>query len=87
LQAAKEKTWTLHYIAEEGPTLERREREKTDDQVRKKELESQKARIVAQMVPASRGMGDNQENVPPAGSKKTKGKEREAAKPETGLGK
>lgn len=85
LQAAKE-TRTLHHIAEEEPTMERREREKGEDEVRKKELESQKARIVAQMVPASRGNEDGQENVPPAGLRKAKGKEREAVKLEAGLG-
>lgn len=41
------------------------------EEVRRKELESQKARIVAQMVPAPGGAGDiddqEQENVPPAG--------------------
>jgi cell cycle serine/threonine-protein kinase CDC5/MSD2 len=53
----------------------------------RKELESQKARIVAQMVPSS-GTGDDQENVPPAGARKDKGKEREKAvvKAENGLG-
>jgi cell cycle serine/threonine-protein kinase CDC5/MSD2 len=85
LQAAKESTRTLPHIAEEDPVMERREREKEEDEVRKKELGSQKARIVAQMVPPPRGGDDGQENIPPPGSRKIKGKDRDVAKPESAL--
>ncbi|KAF9225661.1 Pkinase-domain-containing protein [Gyrodon lividus] len=89
LQAAKEpkssplrtvrSTRGLGDIEEEEMDVPRGTREKNFDLQRQKELESQKARIVAQMAPAT-GHGanraeDEQENIPPA-RKDPKGKER-----------
>ena len=89
LQAAKEtkssplrtvrSTRALGDIEEEEQDAPRVTREKNFDLQRQKELESQKARIVAQMAPVA-GHGANraeeeQENVPPV-RKDPKGKER-----------
>lgn len=89
LQAAKEtkpsplrtvrSTRALGDIEEEEQEAPRGTRERNFDLQRQKELESQKARIVAQMAPAT-GRGANrveeeQENIPPA-RKDPKGKER-----------
>ncbi|KAG9309983.1 hypothetical protein JVU11DRAFT_10017 [Chiua virens] len=66
-------------IAEEEHEALRGTREKNFDLQRQKELEAQKARIVAQMVPVTGHGGhrteDEQENVPPV-RKDVKGKER-----------
>lgn len=68
----------LQDIEEEDPEPPRGAREKNYDLQRQKELESQKARIVAQMAPVG-GLGtradDEQENQPPA-RKVAQGKER-----------
>lgn len=78
----------LHNIEEEedyDTATTRGTRLRAEDESRKKELESQKARIVAQMVPgsavASTFAGDDIENVPPVPQKdiKGKGKAREVA--------
>ena len=89
LQAAKEtkssplrtvrSARALGDIEEEDQEVPRGTREKNFDLQRQKELESQKARIVAQMAPVT-GHGanraeDEQENVPPV-RKEPKGKER-----------
>ena len=72
-------TRALGDIEEEEQDIPRGTREKNFDLQRQKELESQKARIVAQMAPVT-GHGANraeeeQENVPPV-RKEPKGKER-----------
>ncbi|EGO29881.1 hypothetical protein SERLADRAFT_445649 [Serpula lacrymans var. lacrymans S7.9] len=69
----------LQDIAEEDMIQQKGQRERNQDEVRQKELESQKARIVAQMAPGS-ALGttfptDEQENLPPL-KKESKGKER-----------
>lgn len=92
LQAAKEakssplrrvrSTRGLQDIEEEEPEAPRGTREKNHDLQRQKELESQKARIVAQMAPVS-GLGtrtdDEQENRPLKDSL-AKGRARESRK-------
>ncbi|KIK98056.1 hypothetical protein PAXRUDRAFT_824285 [Paxillus rubicundulus Ve08.2h10] len=89
LQAAKESkssplrtvrsTRGLGDIEEEEADIPRGTREKNFDLQRQKELESQKARIVAQMAPATGHAAnraeDEQENMPPV-RQDTKGKER-----------
>jgi hypothetical protein len=84
----------LHNIEEEEdhePATTRGTRLKTEDETRKKELESQKARIVAQMVPgsavASTFAGDDVENLPPVQQRdiKGKGKARDVAREEPTL--
>jgi cell cycle serine/threonine-protein kinase CDC5/MSD2 len=81
LQATKEGAKrSLFGIAEDEAAERREKKEKEEADVRKKELESQKARIVAQMVPGD----DDQENVPPMVARKEKGKA--AVKDDTGLG-
>ncbi|KAH7913089.1 kinase-like domain-containing protein [Hygrophoropsis aurantiaca] len=65
----------LQDIEEEGG-VHKGAREKNEDQQRQKELESQKARIVAQMAPASASHPhEDQENVPPV-KRESKGKEK-----------
>jgi cell cycle serine/threonine-protein kinase CDC5/MSD2 len=80
-------TRALHDIAEDGEAP----REKGEEDMRKKELEAQKARIVAQMVPAREEIPEpskprtrerEQENVPPAKRLKEKEKAREIAREE-----
>jgi len=71
----------LQNIEEEEDTAALRgTRMKAEDESRKKELESQKARIVAQMVPGNNAPStyarDEVENVPPVPLKDTKGKQR-----------
>lgn len=86
LQAAKDAKSPLRNVRtarglqdiEEENDAPRGTREKNHDQQRQKELESQKARIVAQMAPVT-GLGvhrldEDQENVPPT-RKDLKGKE------------
>jgi cell cycle serine/threonine-protein kinase CDC5/MSD2 len=71
----------LQNIEEEDDTAALRgTRMKAENESRKKELESQKARIVAQMVPGNTAPStyarDELENVPPVPLKDTKGKQR-----------
>lgn len=70
----------LQNIEEEEDVAAVRGRVKAEDESRRKELESQKARIVAQMVPgggiASAYAREELENVPPVPPKDTKGKQR-----------
>jgi cell cycle serine/threonine-protein kinase CDC5/MSD2 len=78
--AAREKHEGLENIAEEGatsagPSKERAIRERGEE-ASKKQLESQKARIVAQMVPVH-NEGEEQENVPPPRRERVKTKEQE----------
>jgi len=65
---------------EEDVALHRGARVKAEEESRKKELESQKARIVAQMVPAggtaSAYAGEELENLPPVPPKDAKGKQK-----------
>ena len=51
-----------------------------EEEVRKKELESQKARIVAQMVPVGNSPMDDMENMPPVDRQEMKAKEKEGGR-------
>ncbi|KAG1748400.1 kinase-like domain-containing protein [Suillus paluster] len=79
LQAVKDAKSPLRNVrTAQGTDAPRGTREKHHDQQRQKELESQKARIVAQMAPVA-GLGvprpdEDQENLPPT-RKEPKGKE------------
>lgn len=73
LEGITEESAPVLNAAKERMIARDRQREKVQGAGRK-ELESQKARIVAQMVPAQ---NEDQENVPPIRTEKSKGKERE----------